>query len=396
MQHRSEMSITTVLLIVLCNMSSFRASRVLMSLFALELGASQFYIGIMIAMYSFFPALLAVHAGKFSDRLGVRLPVLAGSLGIAAGLAVPWLWPTVAALYVSAALIGSSHTLYNVATQNLVGSLGGPGAHTQNFSNYALAMAIGSSVGPLGAGVAIDHFGYAASYLYFTLLPLVPALIMARARGVSAGQRKKTEEEQAVLASSLLGNRVLRGTLIGGAVATTGQDLFQFYMPIYGHAAGLSGSAIGVVLAMAGISAFLVRIWLPALVKRWGPDAVFTTCLYVSAGAFLLVPMFTDAFMLSVVSLVLGLGMGCAQPVTLMLIFSRAPEGRSGEALGVRVTINQVTHIVVPLIFGSLGSVLGMTPVFVMNSLILAAGGWLNRGHEKRSGPVRVAPDRRE
>jgi hypothetical protein len=46
------MTIRTVLFIVLCNMSSFRASKVLISLFALELGASQFYIGIMIAMCS--------------------------------------------------------------------------------------------------------------------------------------------------------------------------------------------------------------------------------------------------------------------------------------------------------------------------------------------------------
>ena len=77
--------------------------------------------------------------------------------------------------------------------------------------------------------------------------------------------------------------------------------------------------------------------------------------------------------------------MGCAQPVTLMLIFSRAPEGRSGEALGVRVTINQFTHIVVPLVFGSLGTMFGITPVFVLNSLILGGGGWLNRGHAARS-----------
>jgi len=75
------MSIGAVLLIVLCNMSSFRASKVLVSLFAIELGASQFTIGIMIAMYSLFPALLAVYAGKLSDRLGVRLPMLAGTLG---------------------------------------------------------------------------------------------------------------------------------------------------------------------------------------------------------------------------------------------------------------------------------------------------------------------------
>ena len=375
------MTIGVVLLIVLCNMSSFRASKVLISLYALELGASQFYIGIMIAMYSLLPALLAVHAGKVSDRLGVRLPMLIGSLGVGVGLLVPGLWPSVPALYVSAALIGVSHMFYNLSAQNLVGSLGGPGEHTRNFSNYALAMSIGSSMGPLAAGFSIDHLGHVTSYLCFAALPLIPVAIMASTRNVGLGPRKKTEEEKAVMSTSLLANPVLRGTLIGGAVATTGQDLFQFYMPIYCHDAGLSASAIGVVLAMSGIAAFVVRIWLPALVKRWGSDTVFTMSLYISACSFLLVPLFTSALALAMVSLVLGLSMGCAQPVTLMLIFSRAPEGRSGEALGVRVTINQVTHIVVPLIFGSLGSMFGITPVFVLNSLILGGGGWLNRGH---------------
>ena len=380
------MPIGFVFLLVLCNMSSFRASKVLVSLFALELGASQFYIGVMIAMYSVFPAALALYVGRVSDRLGVRLPMLAGSLGLALGLLLPWLSPTVPALYASAAMIGFCMMTYNIATQNLVGSLGSPEDRTRNFSNYALAMAVGSGLGPLLAGFSIDHFGHAASYLYFSALPFVPILILASARGMGrTGRRVKTEEEQAVLATSLLRNPVLRRTLIGSAIAVTGQDLFQFYMPIYGHSAGLSASAIGVVLSMSGIAAFVVRIWLPVLAKRWGPDAVFNTSLYVSAVAFLLVPLFTDAFALSAVALVLGLGMGCAQPVTLMLIFSRAPEGRSGEALGMRVTINQFIHIMAPVIFGTLGSLFGVAPVFIINSMILAGGGLLNRERGKVS-----------
>src|SRR4029077_5949108 len=208
---------------------------------------------------------------------------------------------------------------------------------------------------------------------------LVPALIMARARDVGGGPRRKTEEEQAVISTSLLGNELLSRALIGGAVATTGQDLFQFYMPIYGHGAGLSASAIGVVLSMTGIAAFAVRMALPALVKRWGADAVFNTSLFISAAAFLLVPLFSDAVTLAAVALVLGLGMGCAQPVTLMLIFSRAPEGRSGEALGMRTTLNQTIHVTAPLVFGGLGSVLGLAPVFIGNSLLLAGAGVINR-----------------
>ena len=81
------MSIGTVLLIVLFNMSSFRASKVLVSLFAIELGASQFIIGVLIALYSLFPALLALYAGKLSDRLGVRVPMLFGFAGHGRGAA---------------------------------------------------------------------------------------------------------------------------------------------------------------------------------------------------------------------------------------------------------------------------------------------------------------------
>jgi len=230
------MWIYAVLLIVLFNMASFRASKVLISLFAIELGASQLLIGFLVALYSLFPMLLALYAGKLSDRLGARLPTIVGSLGLAAGLAVPYFFTSLAGLCASAVLIGVFHMMYNVSVQNLVGSFGGPEDRTRNFSNYALAMACGSFVGPMSAGFAIDLFGHATSYLYFAALPLVPVLIMAGARGVGGGARTvKSEEEQAVLSTNLLANPVLRRTLIASAVATTAQDLFQFYMPIYGH-----------------------------------------------------------------------------------------------------------------------------------------------------------------
>ncbi len=379
------MNIATVLLIVLFNMASFRASKILVSLFAIELGASQFIIGLMIAMYSLLPAFLALQVGKLTDRLGVRLPMLFGSLGVSLGLLLPWLYQSMPALYASAALIGVSHMMCNIAAQNLVGSFGGAEDHTRNFSNYALIMAVGSFIGPLAGGVSIDYFGHARSYLYVAAFPLVPVMILAFVRKVGRGPRVKSEEEQAVLSASLLANPVLRRTLIASAVAVTAQDLFQFYMPIYGHSVGLSGSAIGAILGMFGVAAFFSRIWLPALVKRWGPDAVFNRALYVAAVAFVLFPLFSTAPALSAIALVLGLGMGCAQPVTLMLIYSRAPEGRSGEALGMRVTINQFVHIVMPVVFGSLGTILGMAPVFLANALILAGGGLLNRDRKKRN-----------
>ena len=132
------MSIYIVFLIVLCNMISLRASKVLISLFAIQLGAPQFYIGALVAMYALFPMLLALYAGKLSDRLGMRPPMLGGSIGVSIALLLPYFFPTLPGLYASAALIGASHVFYNVSVQNLVGTLSAREERTRNFTNYGL------------------------------------------------------------------------------------------------------------------------------------------------------------------------------------------------------------------------------------------------------------------
>lgn len=379
------MWIYVVFLIVLCNMTVFRGSKVLVSLFAIELGAPQIYIGMLVALYSLFPMMLALYAGKLSDRLGVRSPMIAGSTGLALGLSLPSIAPGLPALYASAALIGASHVFYNVSVQNLVGTLSGADDRTRNFTNYGLVMAAGGFFGPLAAGFSIDHYGYATSYLLLAAGPLVPVLILLFARKLGRLQVKPTaEDNQAVQAKNLLSNRPLRRTLITGAAILTGIDLFQFYMPIYGKSVGLSASTIGVVLSMFAVASFVVRLIMPALLRRWTAETVLLWSLYAGCIMYFLFPLFESAILLAVMSFALGLGMGCGQPLTMSLIYSRAPEGRSGEALGLRVSINNFMHIVVPLLFGTVGSLLGVAPVFIANALILGSGGVLiGRGDRK-------------
>lgn len=372
------MSIYVVFLIVLCNMTVFRGSKVLVSLFAIELGASQFYIGVLIALYSLFPMLLALYAGKLSDRLGVRSPMILGSTGLACGLALPFANPGLPALYASAVLIGASHVFYNVSVQNLVGALSGPDERTRNFTNYGLVMAAGGFLGPLIAGFSIDHFGHAGGYLVLAAGPLIPVVVLLLGRRLGRlGARHSTDGEKAVQAKNLLSNAPLRRTLITGAAILTGIDLFQFYMPIYGNSIGLSATTIGVVLSMFAAASFVVRLVMPALVKRWSAETVLTWSLYAGCATYLLFPLFESAVLLAAIAFALGLGMGCGQPLTMSLIYSRAPEGRSGEALGLRVSINNFMHIVVPLMFGTIGTVLGVAPVFIANALILGGGGVL-------------------
>lgn len=374
------MSVHLVLLVVLLNMSAFRGSKVLVSLFALELGAPQIMLGLIVALYSLFPMLLALYAGKLTDRFGVRWPLALGSLGIAASLVLPGMLPALPMLYLSAMLIGASHVFYNVSVQNLIGMLSTMDTRTRNFSNFSLVMASGGFVGPLIAGFAIDGVGHGMAYLFIAVLPAISAVIMfsARRRLVSmAGGKSRSEE--AVYAVGLLSNAPLRRTLITSGIILTAIDLFQFYMPVYGHAIGLSASAIGMVLAMFAAAAFIVRIIMPHIVSRFGEEQVLTATIFIASATYLLFPLVESGVLLAAIAFLLGLGTGCGQPLTLMMIYARAPEGRSGEALGLRMAINNLTHLAVPLFFGAVGTAFGVTPVFLANAVMLSAGGMLSR-----------------
>ena len=103
------------------------------------------------------------------------------------------------------------------------------------------------------------------------------------------------------------------------------------------------------VLGTFAVAAFVVRLGhagdgeAPSARTRCSLWALLSAALRISS-----VPLFETAVLLGGVAFVLGLGMGCSQPVSLMLIYDRAPPGRSGEALGLRLTINNFMHIAVP------------------------------------------------
>lgn len=96
--------------------------------------------------------------------------------------------------------------------------------------------------------------------------------------------------------------------------------------------------------------------------------------------------------MLALISFIFGLGLGCGMPITMMQTFSTSTEGRSGEAMGLRVTVNQMTRVIVPVMFGSIGSLFGLFPVFWMNALMLAFGGALTKAGTE-SGKYIVPPN---
>lgn len=376
--------LTAVTLIVQgCHMGS----RVLASLLAIELGANPLTVGTLIAIYSLFPLLLAVPSGRISDRLGPRRPMLAGTAVLGAGLLLPALAPGLAALYASCALVGIGFVFFNVSIQNLVGGLGPPERRTRNFSIQALGYAGGHFAGPVLAGYAIEYAGFSWGYLVFCALLAGPLALLALDARLDLAPQPSAAGSKGAL--ELLRLAPLRRAVLVSGLMTTGWDLYTFYVPIYGRSIGLAPSTIGNILGAFAIASVLVRIALPAATERLGSERVLVGALVVAAALFVAFPLVERAPLLFALAFGVGLTLGCGQPLTLALTYSAAPPGRAGEVTGLRLTVNNVTHIGVPLAAGALGTALGVAAVFWTSAAILVATGALvRRGVSPLSPPA--------
>ncbi len=376
----------TVLLAAL-NQIGMKGNKMLVALYAIELKASPFAIGLLISMYAIFPLMLAVYAGRFSDRYGVRRPLVLGSFGMCASLMIPTFFPALPALFVSASLVGIANIFFHVASHNLIGSLGDANARTRNFGTFSLGAAISGMLGPVLVGFLVDRVGYTQTYYTLIAIVLIPGSTLLFYAGFIPKKIISKIEQRSGSLRDLLANKRLRNTLLTGGMIITGIDLFNFYMPIHGKSIGLSASMIGIIIGMQAAAAFVVRLWMPAMAKRHGEMRILTWSLLMAGGTFLLFPLFNQPLILAVIAFLLGLALGCGQPLSIILIYNHSPPGRAGEALGLRLTVNKFTQIMVPMLFGSLGAAFGIFPIFWSSALLLLAGSYSTAKMDKGAPP---------
>ena len=349
--------------LALCNLTAFKSNMMLVSLYGLELGAGPVATGMLFASCAIAPIALGVYAGRLSDSIGMRLPMLMGSAGMAVALALPWLIPGLEALFVSSTLLGGAYVFYHVSIQSMVGALSTPQTRARNFANYSVITSVPYFVGPIATGILIERGGHAFAYLALAILPLIAASVLLVA-SAAIPKLARAGADKAPPTADLLRNRPLLYMAATSGLALTSVDLFQFYGPIHAHSAGLSPTEIGLVMSQYAVAAVAVRVAMPQLIKRFaGEERLLIAALAAGTLAYLVFPLFTSPWMLGAIALLLGAGLGCAQPLSMMLTYNYAPPGRSGEGLGLRLMVNNVAHVALPFGFGFVTSAFGMLVV---------------------------------
>jgi MFS family permease len=378
------MSVSFVIALQFLNMTGVHAVRTLLTLYALALGAGPVAIGVLAAAFGVIPIAFSWLSGRLYDRFGPRWIMLFGLAGGAGGILLPYFMPSVPTILIAALLNGLATTFCSVPLQTLVGVLSTPENRAKNYSNFSLSGSLTTFVGPLSAGYFIEFTGHANACLFIIALAAVPiAMLLSRGGELPGGAEPAAARGS--LRDMLREPGVWR-SLSASALGQVSWDVFQFYIPVYAHAAGLSASTIGWLLAAFAAAAFFARFWLPRLVAASNELTVLAYTFGVAALAFAVVPFCHTAPTIALVSFLTGLGLGCVRPISMMLMFTPATRGRTGEAMGLRLTAENVTRMVAPVLFGMIASAAGLAAVFWINALLMGSGGaYMRRGADSHA-----------
>ena len=381
----------TLYLLVLTALSgaAVRAGNMVLVLYAIRLDASAFVIGLLGSMFAVLPMIFSMPAGKLADRYGSRALLLCCVAGSGLGLLVPWAFPGMTAMFIAAALIGLSLAMV-VPLQNLMGLISTPETRARNFANFSLGMGMANLIGPLVAGFFVDLAGPARTCLYltsFNVVAIVMLLVWGRRLPHTRSEAKAKGSVYAILKIP-----DVRRTIATSSLINVGRDLYQVYFPVYAHSVGLSASLTGIVLATNFGAELTVRFFLARILKKLREEQLLAWSFFIGAVGLVLMPFFQSVYVLILLSVMLGLGMGCGQPIITMLMYSYSPAGRTGEALGLRMTFIHLTKLIGPVLFGAIGSAAGLAAMFVLNAAVMAGGGMLSRPGKRREPDETPSP----
>ncbi|TAN50893.1 MAG: MFS transporter [Betaproteobacteria bacterium] len=367
------MKLAAIVLLTVLAHTGFVGSRMLVSLYAIHRQASPFTIGLLMALYALLPMLLAVSAGRLIDRVGTLRPLAWSGLALVAGLALPYAWPALPGLFVAATLIGTAFMVVHVSLNHAVGSMGTPADRAVNFSWFSLAFSISGFCGPLLTGLSIDAAGHRPTFLLLAAFPAAGLMLLYLYRHAMPHRHGPRVEGGQRRIADLLREPRLRGAFIASGLLAMGWDLYTFVMPIFGSAIGLRATTIGVIMGSFAAATFTVRLLMPVIARRLREWTVVTAAMTIAGSAYALFPLVNQVPLLMALSFLLGIGLGCAQPMIMALLYAASPAGRQGEVVGVRTTLLNASHTLLPLAFGALAA-LGMGPVFWLMTALLLSG----------------------
>jgi len=366
--------------------ATMAGTRMAAPLLALRHGHSATAVGVLLALFALTQVFLALPAGRYADRHGLKAPVGMSVIAAAVGAGLAAAFPVFPVLCVAALLTGGATGAASIALQRHVGRAAENQTQLkQAFSWLAIGPAASNFLGPFSAGLVIDYAGFRPAFLLMAVLPVAGWFWIRKAKelpplAVPEGRGKAKAWE-------LLREPMFRRLLAVNWLMASCWDIHTFVIPVLGHERGLSASVIGSLLAAFAVAAASIRVVMPLLASQLREWAVVAYSMGTAGALFALYPFLYTPLAMGLCSVALGGALGTVQPMIMSMLHQITPEHRHGEAVAIRIMAINASSVVMPMLFGLGGALIGISGLFWITGAAVAAGTRLAFGLDPARNP---------
>ncbi len=335
---------------------------------ALELGASNTLVGVVISSYAIGQILLRIPVGIGSDLIGRRRPfAIAAFIASLFGALIllvassPWIlfigrfmtgvagagWVAISVLYIS--YFGASRTNQSMSWVMLI-----------NSSGIVLATLIGGVVG--------EHFGGQATFILGVIAATIGTLLLMSGHEPESieGDRFSLSDFRLVMRNRLL----LTVSLIGILIHFVTFAVSFSFVPIYAVSVGASEFENGLIAASMFLFSSFGYLVTPWCIKLFGYRSALVGGLFVVVLSVVCIPSLGDPVSLMISQAAGGFGRGMAQLILMTLaVLVVAPSAKT-TSMGAYQALYALGMFVGPFAAGFIADIWNIDMVFWVSSVI--------------------------
>jgi MFS family permease len=344
-----------------------------------RLGAKPSMIGVVVGMFSLFSLFLAIPMGSMVDRFGVKRILAVGVCFNIASAVVLLVADTVTELILSQVTLGLAFLLHVVGCQAYISNLQIRSNVEKGFGQLTLGAAIGQTLGPVAGGLLVVHSGYRAAFTISLVISLIGLAALRlkddQLAAKNIAHRSITPELRQVV-RLIVKPRIVYVLIFSFAVMFA-VNLRSSFLPIFLRTQSMSEAGIGLIIAFLSLTATLVRFFFARLCTIFDRKPIILLSTAVVGLGTLIIPVLPSITGVGFAVLLIGLGFGVAQPLSMLMLSELRPPGTAGLTMGLRFTVIILATLVSPVVSGQIVKLLGIEYAFYAASVIVLAVGIL-------------------
>lgn len=348
--------------------TSFGAHIVAVNLpaYAAQVGIGVAMIGLLISAYDAAEVVAKPLFGAIADRRGMKQTMLIGIV-IFVLASVAYLWISPKLLLLIRFLQGIGAAALSAVSLALVGEYTAERSRGRAYGIYNAIKGAGYVLSPLVGGAIILSSNFSMVFVASAAIGGVAFLLSLLLPKPDVETRQAFKDDDDIGLKGILA--AFRQPSLWPWYIVTIVNMFFVgilfgFLPVRVYALGYSSLINGILLTAVSASYLLVQPLAGTLADRVKPTITIRIGLLVAGTCVILTP-FVTGWLLFVIAVLAGLGVGTVWTNTDALVSQQAQAGHLGATMGVAGTFKEIGDMLGPLLIGLVSQAFGLTIGFV-------------------------------